>query len=102
MRIASYNVENLFNRARALGLRRIFVLTFEEKFFARHGFAEITDARYPGERLICCRSPGPDRSAPTGSWSPGSARAGPCARWRSTSAEPGPCWRRSRRAGSSA
>ena len=32
-------VAALLARARELGLRRIFVLTFEEKFFARHGFA---------------------------------------------------------------
>ncbi len=34
-------VAALLARARELGLRRIFVLTFEEKFFARHGFTEI-------------------------------------------------------------
>ena len=34
-------VSALIEGARELGLRRIFVLTFEEKFFARHGFAEI-------------------------------------------------------------
>ncbi len=34
-------VAALIARARELGLRRIFVLTFEEKFFARHGFTEI-------------------------------------------------------------
>jgi amino-acid N-acetyltransferase len=31
----------LIEGARELGLRRIFVLTFEKQFFARHGFAEI-------------------------------------------------------------
>ena len=31
----------LIDRARDLGLRRLFVLTFEEKFFGRHGFTEI-------------------------------------------------------------
>jgi amino-acid N-acetyltransferase len=34
-------VESLIAEARDLGLRRIFVLTFEKGFFARHGFAEI-------------------------------------------------------------
>jgi amino-acid N-acetyltransferase len=40
-------VEALIARARALGLRRLFVLTFEEKFFARHGFAEIDGTPVP-------------------------------------------------------
>ena len=40
-------VAALLARARALGLRRIFVLTFEEKFFARHGFAEIDGTPVP-------------------------------------------------------
>lgn len=34
-------VAALVERARALGLQRLFVLTFEERFFARHGFTEI-------------------------------------------------------------
>lgn len=34
-------VEALLERARALGLARVFCLTFEVDFFARHGFAEI-------------------------------------------------------------
>lgn len=34
-------VDQLINTARELGLARIFVLTFEKKFFARHGFVEI-------------------------------------------------------------
>jgi amino-acid N-acetyltransferase len=34
-------VSGLIANARELGLRRIFVLTFEKQFFARHGFAEI-------------------------------------------------------------
>ena len=34
-------VSALIDNARALGLRRIFVLTFEKQFFARHGFTEI-------------------------------------------------------------
>ena len=31
----------LIDGARALGLERLFVLTFEKQFFTRHGFAEI-------------------------------------------------------------
>jgi amino-acid N-acetyltransferase len=31
----------LIENARELGLRRLFVLTFEKQFFSRHGFAEI-------------------------------------------------------------
>ncbi len=34
-------VDALLQVARGLGLRRVFVLTFETPFFARHGFAEI-------------------------------------------------------------
>ncbi|MEV1291673.1 amino-acid N-acetyltransferase [Pseudonocardia sp. NPDC049635] len=34
-------VDALIDEARELGLRRLFVLTFEKQFFARHGFAEI-------------------------------------------------------------
>ncbi|MDA4104899.1 N-acetylglutamate synthase [Mycolicibacterium monacense DSM 44395] len=34
-------VERLLDVARELRLQRIFVLTFEVEFFARHGFAEI-------------------------------------------------------------
>jgi amino-acid N-acetyltransferase len=34
-------VTQLLDGARALGLRRVFVLTFETAFFARHGFVEI-------------------------------------------------------------
>ncbi|MGH3942427.1 MAG: amino-acid N-acetyltransferase [Pseudonocardiaceae bacterium] len=34
-------VAQLVAQGRALGLRRIFVLTFEEHFFARHGFRVI-------------------------------------------------------------
>lgn len=35
-------VDALLDAARDLGLRRIFVLTFETGFFATHGFVEIT------------------------------------------------------------
>lgn len=34
-------VAALIDGARELGLSRLFVLTFEKQFFARHGFAEI-------------------------------------------------------------
>ncbi len=34
-------VTQLIEHGRALGLRRVFVLTFEECFFARHGFQVI-------------------------------------------------------------
>jgi amino-acid N-acetyltransferase len=34
-------VDELVRRARTMGLRRIFCLTFEVEFFARHGFREI-------------------------------------------------------------
>ncbi len=34
-------VDRLLTVARALQLQRLFVLTFETEFFARHGFAEI-------------------------------------------------------------
>jgi amino-acid N-acetyltransferase len=40
-------VAALVARARELGLRRLFVLTFEEKFFARHGFTEIDGTPVP-------------------------------------------------------
>jgi amino-acid N-acetyltransferase len=42
-------VAALIHRARELGLQRLFVLTFEEKFFARHGFAEIDGTPVPPE-----------------------------------------------------
>ena len=34
-------LDTLIDRARALGLARVFCLTFEVEFFARHGFEEI-------------------------------------------------------------
>jgi amino-acid N-acetyltransferase len=40
-RIGDLLVERLVAAARELGLGRIFVLTFEVGFFARHGFSEI-------------------------------------------------------------
>lgn len=40
-------VSALIENARELGLRRLFVLTFEKQFFARHGFAEIDGTPVP-------------------------------------------------------
>jgi amino-acid N-acetyltransferase len=34
-------VDRLVDQARELGLQRVFVLTFEERFFGRHGFVAI-------------------------------------------------------------
>jgi amino-acid N-acetyltransferase len=34
-------LEAIFDRARELGVTRLFCLTFETEFFARHGFVEI-------------------------------------------------------------
>jgi amino-acid N-acetyltransferase len=34
----------LLERARELGVRRVFCLTFEVEFFARHGFRELDGA----------------------------------------------------------
>ena len=42
-------VDALLDAARELGLRRIFVLTFETSFFAKHGFDEITGTPVPPE-----------------------------------------------------
>jgi amino-acid N-acetyltransferase len=40
-RVGDALVTELLDRARALGLRRVFCLTFEVGFFARHGFRPI-------------------------------------------------------------
>ena len=40
-------VSELIAGARELGLERLFVLTFEKQFFARHGFAEIDGTPVP-------------------------------------------------------
>lgn len=40
-RVGHALLEALIGRARALGLRRVFCLTFEVGFFAAHGFREI-------------------------------------------------------------
>ncbi|MDQ2708848.1 MAG: amino-acid N-acetyltransferase [Actinomycetota bacterium] len=39
--IGSVLVEALLRTARELGVRRVFVLTFEREFFGKHGFVEI-------------------------------------------------------------
>jgi amino-acid N-acetyltransferase len=39
--IGNLILERVIERARELGLSRIFCLTFETKFFGRHGFEEI-------------------------------------------------------------
>ncbi len=43
-RVGHALVEELLARARVLGLRRVFCLTFEVDFFARHGFHAIDGA----------------------------------------------------------
>jgi amino-acid N-acetyltransferase len=40
-------LEGLLDQARWLGVRRVFCLTFETAFFARHGFHEIEGAPVP-------------------------------------------------------
>lgn len=42
-------VKRLIDLAAELGLARLFVLTFETGFFARHGFTEITGTPVPRE-----------------------------------------------------
>ena len=37
-------LEEIFNRAKVIGVKRLFCLTFETEFFARHGFKEIDGA----------------------------------------------------------
>ena len=37
-------IEELISRARKVGVKRIFCLTFETEFFGRHGFKEIEGA----------------------------------------------------------
>jgi len=50
-------LETLLDDARALGLRRIFCLTFEVEFFARHGFSPIVgQAAEPGVYAELLRS----------------------------------------------
>jgi len=42
-------VAQLVEQGRMLGLRRLFVLTFEERFFSRHGFQAIQGTPVPAE-----------------------------------------------------
>jgi amino-acid N-acetyltransferase len=42
-------VAQLVEQGRMLGLRRLFVLTFEERFFSRHGFQSIQGTPVPAE-----------------------------------------------------
>ncbi|PJE96292.1 N-acetylglutamate synthase [Streptomyces carminius] len=42
-------LEKLLQTARRLGVRRIFCLTFEVDFFARHGFTEIGETPVDGD-----------------------------------------------------
>jgi amino-acid N-acetyltransferase len=46
-KIGTRIVTELLDQARAVGVRRVFVLTFEREFFARHGFVEIDGAPVP-------------------------------------------------------
>jgi amino-acid N-acetyltransferase len=39
--VGSFLMTALLDRARALGVKRVFCLTFETQFFASHGFVEI-------------------------------------------------------------
>jgi len=41
--IGSQLLEELLNKARAIGVKRVFCLTFMKSFFGRHGFEEIDD-----------------------------------------------------------
>ncbi|MFY9331399.1 MAG: amino-acid N-acetyltransferase [Candidatus Nanopelagicales bacterium] len=42
--VGSAMLTTLLERARSLGVRRVFCLTFETSFFSRHGFGEIDSA----------------------------------------------------------
>jgi amino-acid N-acetyltransferase len=48
-RIGDLLLTELIAGARELGLRRLFALTFQTRFFARHGFVEISDAPVDSE-----------------------------------------------------
>ena len=37
-------LENILNRAKEIGVKKVFCLTFETKFFGSHGFTEIKGA----------------------------------------------------------
>jgi amino-acid N-acetyltransferase len=49
LRIGHRLVETLIGQARELGVRRVFVLTFETGFFGSFGFTEITGTPVPPE-----------------------------------------------------
>jgi amino-acid N-acetyltransferase len=42
-------LENLIERAKSLGIKRIFCLTFETAFFGKHGFEPISDVPVDAE-----------------------------------------------------
>jgi amino-acid N-acetyltransferase len=42
-------VSNLLERAKSLDVNRVFCLTFETEFFAKHGFQEISDVPVDAE-----------------------------------------------------
>lgn len=42
--IGSQILEALLDKARDLGVKRVFCLTFQKEFFGRHGFEEIDDS----------------------------------------------------------
>lgn len=50
-------LEALLGRARGLGLARVFCLTFETEFFARHGFVPMAEAVDPELYGQLLRSP---------------------------------------------
>jgi amino-acid N-acetyltransferase len=56
--VGSALLERLVDNARDLGVRRLFCLTFETGFFARHGFAPIDElAMDPDVRAELLQSP---------------------------------------------
>src|SRR5699024_5544264 len=50
-------LDSLLERARRLGLRRVFCLTFEVEFFTRHGFEVMSEAVEPDLYNQLLRSP---------------------------------------------
>ena len=49
MGIGAAMLRELLERARVLGIRRVFCLTFEEEFFRSHGFEVISDVPVDAE-----------------------------------------------------